>query len=116
MTSSPATILTAFFEDEDDIRHDKEFVILDPGGIQPGTRIVAGHPGAQGSFLEIISNEDQYIWQAQWHDRTGVGAHDGKLFRIILLPPIEYQDGLAVRRQFKVELIGDHELPSPWSY
>jgi hypothetical protein len=115
MAELPVNTLTAFFADEGDIHHDSEFVILDSGPVQPGTHIVANHPIAHGSYLEIIADKGEYIWQAEWHDKTGVGAHDGKLFRVILMPPIEYQDDVPVRRQFKVELIGDHELPSPQS-
>ena len=76
---------------------------------------MASDPRAHGSYLEIITDKGDYIWQAEWHDKTGVGAHDRQLFRVLLMPPIEYQDDLPVRRQFKVELIGDHELPSPWA-
>lgn len=115
MAELPVNTLTAFFADEGDIRHDSEFVILDSGPVQLGTHIVASHPLAHGSYLGIIADKGQYIWQAEWHDKTGVSSHGGKLFRVILIPPIEYQDEVPVRRQFKVELIGDHELSSPWS-
>ncbi len=115
MVESPAKTLTAFFVEPGDIRHDLEFVILDLGPVQPGTRIVASDPDEKGSYLEIITDKGQGIWQAEWHDKTGESPHNGKFFRVILIPPVEYQDELPVRRQFKVELIGDHELPSPWS-
>ena len=88
--------LTAFFAEEGDIRHDLEFVVLESGPIYPGTRLVAGHATAQGSYLEIVLDKGQSIWQAEWHDQTGVSAHDGELFRVILMPPIEYEDDLPV--------------------
>ncbi len=115
MTESAAHTLTAFFEDEGDIHHEAVFAVLDPGPVQPGTHIVSSDPRAHGSYLEIITDKGDYIWQAKWHDKTGAGAHDGGLFRVILMPPIEYLDDVPVRRQFKVELIGDQELPSPQS-
>ena len=113
MTKSAANTLTGFFEEEADIHHGAEFTVLDPGPVQPGTRIVAGHPRAQGSYFEIITDKGDYVWQAQWHDKTGAGMHDGELLRLILMPPIEYLDEVPVRRQFRVELIGDHELSGP---
>lgn len=113
MENEAANSLTAVFTDPGDIRHEAEFVIFDTGAVQPGTRIVSSASDAMGSYLEIITDKDQGIWQAEWHDKTGKSKHDGKLFRVILTPPIEYEDDLPVRRQFKLELIGDHELPNP---
>jgi nicotinamidase/pyrazinamidase len=115
MAELPENTLTAVFEDKGDIRHGLELVIDDSGPLEPGTRIVAGHASAKGSYLEIVADKGQGIWQAEWHDKTGKSAHDGRLFRIVLTPPIEYRDDLPVRRSFKVELIGDHELASPWA-
>lgn len=100
--------------DEPDIRHGVEFVIENGAPIRPGTTIAIQSPGGETRQLTVILEKMAAIWLALWHDETGKSQHNGELFRLTLIPPVEYEDDLPSRRVLKAELIGDHELPSPW--
>lgn len=105
------TLMTRF--DEADIRHGLQFVITGSGDIHPGTDIAVALPDGETRKLTIVLEKDASLWLALWHDETKQSPHDGQLFRIILVPPIEYEDDVPVERNFMVELVGDHELASP---
>ena len=96
-----------------DIAHGMELDVTGPAPILPGTEIVAVLPGEARGTLRIVAEKEAGIWQAQWHDTAGTSAHDGALVRLILVPPIEYEDEKPSVRRLLVELIGDHELEGP---
>ncbi len=96
-----------------DIEHGMELEVLGPDPIVPGTEIVAVLANEARGSLRIVAEKDAGIWQAQWHDEAGTSAHDGALVRLILVPPIEYEDEKPSVRRVLVELIGDHELEGP---
>lgn len=96
-----------------DIEHGLEFEIQGPGPIIPGTEIVVTLADDGRGRLQIVTEKEAGIWQAQWHDETGLGSHDGALVRLLLVPPVEFEDEQPSLRKFLVELIGDHELEGP---
>lgn len=100
---------------EADIRHGLQFVITGSGDIHPGTDIAMLLPEGETRKLTIVLKKNALLWLALWHDETRQSIHDGQLFRIFLVPPVEYEDDVPVERKFMVEIVGDHELASPRS-